>query len=71
MAHCGGGQGPNRVDWTAALERWRESGAAPAQLMGSNPQAGLERPICPYPQAAKYDGSGDLKAASNWSCAAP
>jgi feruloyl esterase len=71
MAHCGGGQGPNRVDWTAALESWRESGAAPAQLMGSNPQAGLERPICPYPQAAKYDGAGDLKAASNWSCAEP
>ena len=71
MAHCGGGPGPNRVDWTTALDRWRASGAAPAQLMGTNPQAGLERPTCPYPQYAKYDESGDLKDASNWSCAAP
>ena len=71
MGHCGGGPGPNRVDWTAALEQWREKNAAPAQLMGSNAQSGLSRPICPYPQYAKYDGSGDLKDASNWACAAP
>jgi feruloyl esterase len=25
MAHCGGGPGPNQVNWMAALERWRES----------------------------------------------
>ncbi len=71
MAHCGGGPGPNRVDWTTAVDQWREKNAAPAQLMGSNPQSGLSRPICPYPQYAKYDGSGDLKDASNWACAAP
>jgi feruloyl esterase len=71
MAHCGGGPGPNRVDWTAALEQWREKNVAPAQLLGSNVQSGLSRPICAYPQAAKYDGSGDLKDAANWTCAAP
>ena len=71
MGHCGGGPGPNSVDWTAALDRWRASGEAPAQLMGRNPQTGLERPICPYPQYAKYDGSGNLQDASNWRCAAP
>src|SRR6185503_21161832 len=26
MQHCGGGPGPNQVNWMAALERWRESG---------------------------------------------
>jgi feruloyl esterase len=71
MAHCGGGPGPNRVDWTAALEQWREKNVVPAHLMGSNPQTGLTRPICAYPQYARYDGSGDLKDASNWACAAP
>jgi feruloyl esterase len=71
MAHCGGGPGPNRVDWTAALDEWREKNAAPAQLLGSNAQSGLARPICPYPQYARYDGSGDLEDASNWACAAP
>ena len=39
--------------------------------MGKNRDSGLERPICAYPQYAKYDGSGDLKDAANWSCAAP
>lgn len=71
MAHCGGGPGPNRVDWTAALDEWRVKDVAPAQLMGSNAQSGLTRPICPYPQYARYDGAGDLKDASNWACAAP
>ena len=71
MGHCGGGPGPNRVDWTGALEHWREKGTAPSQLIGTNPQSGLSRPICPYPQYARYDGSGDLKDASNWACAAP
>ena len=71
MAHCGGGPGPNRVDWTAALETWREKNTPPAHLVGSNPQSGVTRPICPYPQYARYDGSGDLKDASNWACAAP
>jgi len=33
MAHCGGGPGPNQVNWMAALERWRESGIAPDQLI--------------------------------------
>ena len=25
-------------------------------------------PLCPYPQYAHYDGSGDIDAASNFSC---
>jgi feruloyl esterase len=40
-------------------------------MMGFNPQSSLSRPICSYPQAAKYNGSGNIKDASNWSCAAP
>jgi feruloyl esterase len=71
MAHCRGGDGPNTFDLIGTLEQWREKGTAPAQMMGSNPQSGLTRPICPYPQYAKYRGSGDLKDAANWACAAP
>jgi feruloyl esterase len=71
MGHCGGGDGPNTFDTIAALEQWREQGIAPTQMLGTNPQSGLARPICPYPQYAKYDGSGDLADAGNWSCAAP
>jgi feruloyl esterase len=71
MQHCGRGPGPNTFDSIAALERWREKGEAPAQILGKNPQSGLARPICAHPQYAKYKGSGDLKDAANWSCAAP
>ena len=71
MGHCGGGPGPNTFDSIAALEQWREKSTAPAQIMGTNRQAGLSRPICAYPQSAKYKGTGDLKDAANWACAAP
>ena len=71
MEHCRGGPGPNTFDSITALEQWREKDVAPAQMLGTNPDSGLKRPICAYPQSAKYDGSGDLKDAANWSCAAP
>jgi feruloyl esterase len=28
------------------------------------------RPLCPYPQIAKYAGSGDTNSAASFSCAA-
>jgi feruloyl esterase len=71
MAHCRGGDGPNTFDSIGTLEAWREKGNVPAQIMASNPQSGLSRPLCSYPQYAKYKGTGDLKDASNWACAAP
>jgi feruloyl esterase len=71
MGHCGGGSGPNTFDSIGALEQWREKGVAPAQMMGSNRASGLTRPICAYPQYARYKGSGDLKDASNWAGSAP
>ena len=47
----------------------REKGVAPAQMTGFNPQSGLSRPLCPYPQFAKYKGTGNIKDAANWACA--
>jgi Tannase and feruloyl esterase len=50
MAHCGGGPGPNQVNWMVALERWRESGIAPDQLIASrvsDNRVNMTRPICP------------------------
>jgi feruloyl esterase len=70
MAHCRGGDGPNTFDSIGTLERWREQNIAPVQIKGSNPQSGLTRPLCPYPQYAKYKGSGDLKDGANWACTA-
>ena len=71
MGHCGGGDGPNTFDTLTALEQWREQRVAPEQMMGTNVESGLTRPLCPYPRYAQYDGSGNLADAANWSCAAP
>jgi feruloyl esterase len=71
MAHCRGGDGPNTFDTIGTMESWREKNVTPTQMMGFNPASNLSRPICSYPQASKYKGSGNIKDASNWSCAAP
>lgn len=71
MGHCSGGPGPFQFDALSALEQWREKGIAPSQIMGMNPQSGLKRPLCPYPEYAEYDGSGDRNNAENWRCKAP
>jgi feruloyl esterase len=74
MQHCGGGPGPNQVNYVAALERWRESGIAPAQLLASrvtNNRVDMTRPLCPYPQVAQYKGVGSINDAANFVCKAP
>ena len=73
MGHCGGGapNSPNTMDWIGTLEAWKEKGKVPDQIMGSNAAAGLTRPLCPYPQVAKYKGTGDTNVAANFVCAQP
>ena len=71
MAHCGGGPGPNQVNWMAALERWRESGIAPDRLIASrvsDNRVNMTRPICPYPQVAQYTAVGSTNDAANFVC---
>ena len=74
MAHCGGGEGPNTFDTLTALDRWVEKGQAPTQIIASHSTNGVvdrTRPLCPYPQVAKYKGSGSIDEASNFACKAP
>ena len=74
MAHCGGGPGPNQVNWMAALERWRESGIAPDRLIASrvsDNHVNMTRPICSYPAVAKYNGAGSTNDAENFACKLP
>jgi feruloyl esterase len=74
MNHCGGGPGPNQVNWMAALERWRESGTAPDRidaLRVTNNRVDMTRPLCPYPQIAQYKGVGSTNDAANFVCKAP
>ena len=74
MAHCGGGEGPNAFDKISLLERWVEQGKAPDSIIASHATGGKvdrTRPLCPYPQVAKYKGTGSIDEAANFSCAAP
>jgi feruloyl esterase len=73
MQHCGGGEGPNTFDAVGALESWVERGQAPASMVASHSTAGRvdrTRPLCPYPQVARYRGTGSIDEASSFACAA-
>jgi len=59
-----------------ALEQWVEKGTPPSTIIASklespNPSSAVKetRPLCVYPQIAKYKGSGDTNDAANFTCA--
>jgi feruloyl esterase len=57
MFHCGDGPGPNAFDTLTPLSEWVEKGSAPESLLASKTEGGKvvrTRPLCPYPQVAKY-----------------
>jgi feruloyl esterase len=78
MQHCGGGPGPNDFgalvpnnldpehSMTKSLERWVEDGVAPEKVIAKN--ASRTRPLCPYPQVAKYKGPGSTDDSANFTC---
>lgn len=71
MGHCGGGPGPNTLDALTALEQWVEKGKAPDQIIATHSTGGnvdRSRPLCPYPQVAKYKGTGSTDDAANFVC---
>ncbi|MCU1328982.1 MAG: tannase/feruloyl esterase family alpha/beta hydrolase [Bryobacterales bacterium] len=82
VEHCAGGSGPydfgqggtpaggdpeRNID--AALEAWVEQSKAPESIIAAKP--GRTRPICPWPQVAKYKGRGTTDDAENFSCGKP
>jgi hypothetical protein len=74
MAHCSGGIGPDRNDAMTAMINWVEKGKAPASIMASrvvNNQVVRTRPLCAYPQVARYSGKGSIDDAANFQCVAP
>jgi len=71
MGHCSGGPGPNQFDSLTALEQWVEKGAAPEKLIASHSTNGKidrTRPLCLYPQVARYKGTGGSDDAANFTC---
>jgi feruloyl esterase len=66
-----------------ALEQWVEKGAAPSSVIATKQSAPgspggpaastpvkMTRPLCAYPQVAKYKGTGNTNDAANFACAA-
>jgi len=64
-------------DLLKALELWVEQGVAPDKIIATkyvndDPLQGVafQRPLCPYPQIAKYDGQGNTTDPSSFKCVA-
>jgi hypothetical protein len=80
MAHCSGGPATDQFDALGALVAWVEQGQAPAALEAkvnpANPELPANwsktrsRPLCPWPQVARYTG-GDVESAGSFRCSAP
>ena len=84
MNHCSGGPATDQFDMVNALVQWVEQGRAPDRVIatargtgnagGVNTElpagwsAGRSRPLCAYPQVARYNGSGDTESAASFTC---
>lgn len=74
MAHCSGGNGPDRFDSMTAMVNWVEKGKAPDQIVARQLNKAVvlrSRPLCPYPQVARYSGQGSTDEAANFRCVKP
>ncbi len=75
MNHCGGGPATSQFDAVGALVDWVEKNKAPESLLGTAPAGtpwpGRTRPICAYPEQARYNGQGSIEDAASFHCAAP
>lgn len=73
MGHCAGGDGPFVFDVLGTIDAWASGGKAPERIEVSKPPGAqpMTRLLCPYPQIAKYKGSGSTDDAANFDCASP
>ncbi len=72
MAHCAGGPATDQFDAFEALVAWVEQGSPPDRILATagpnTPWPGRSRPLCPYPQVARYKGEGSLEEAASFRC---
>jgi len=73
--HCAGGAGPYVINMLNEIDKWVETGDAPAQLtaywLNEQMQPDGARPVCAYPEYVRYNGAGDPRDASSFSCVSP
>jgi feruloyl esterase len=65
-------------DLISAIVAWVEQGRAPDAIIATKFRDDdaakgivMQRPLCPYPEEAKYDGKGDPNNARNFTCKKP
>lgn len=72
MGHCRGGAGAtDTFDALTALEDWVEKDRPPERIIASHLVQGVvkkTRPLCVYPQVAKWTGNGSVDDAANFVC---
>ncbi len=68
MNHCFGGDGPNTFDMVTPMLAWVEHGVAPTRVVAARTFNGVTRtrPVFPYPQVARYRGTGSIDDAANF-----
>jgi len=74
MFHCGGGIGVSAFDAMTPLVEWVEKAIPPKSIVGArivDNRIVRTRPLCPYPQTAKYKGAGSIDDAANFVCSNP
>lgn len=62
------------LDTQKIIEAWRERGEAPDSLVAVYRVKGVQKRtvlLCPYPQVAHYEGSGEPADAANFMCRPP
>ncbi len=74
MGHCQGGPGTDTFNKVGTLLAWVESDRVPDKIAAehvTNGNVDRIRPLCAYPQIAKYKGAGSPDDASSFACSAP
>jgi feruloyl esterase len=73
MGHCAGGPGATIFDALGALDHWVIGTEIPDRILAVHESDGkpqFERPLCPFPQSAHWDGKNDQAKADSFRCAA-
>jgi feruloyl esterase len=75
MYHCNGGYGPSQFDMVGPIVDWVEQDKAPDAVIVSQTDASGKvartRPVFPYPERARYAGSGSIDDAASFVAADP
>ena len=78
MNHCSGGPATDQFDGFGALVDWVENGHAPDRIVATARANNTDvtwpnrtRPLCVYPKQARYNGTGSIEDAANFTCQVP